>query len=277
MKLTKAIIAVAGYGTRRLPISKAVEKCMMPVLNRPIVDYIVQDAIQAGIREFYFVVNQGARQLKDFYSRDGVFEDYLRRNGKEQMIPLITPPANCTFRFVEESVNQTYGTTVPVWLCREFIEPNEHVLVIAGDQFFYNPDGSSETAQFLQAAQAAGTNSAMLAVEVPRKEVGKYGIISVTPDGGHELFKDIVEKPKIDEAPSNLNNASFYLFEHKIFDFVAEGMHKLNHGEYYITDVINDYVAAGNQVAVIRNHGEYLDCGNAQGWLRANNRLAGVA
>lgn len=274
MKLTKAIIPVAGYGTRRLPVSKSIEKCMMPVLNRPIVDYVVQDCIAAGIRDFYFVVNQGATQLKSYYGRDDVFENYLRRNGKDNMIDLIQPPQDCQFHFIEQQVNESYGTTVPVWLCRDVIEPDEHVLVIMGDQFFFNQDGSSETAAFLGAVQKAGTPSAMLAVEVPHHDVSKYGIISTTQTGEFELFKTVVEKPAIENAPSNLNNASFYLFEQKIFDFIAQGMHTITNGEHYITDVLNAYVQAGNQVAVIRNRGEYLDCGNVDGWLHANNMLA---
>lgn len=276
MKPTKAIIPVAGYGTRRLPISKAIEKCMLPVLNRPIVDYIVQDCIKAGITEFYFVVNEGASQIRTFYTRNEKLESYLKRHGKEEMVGLLQPPTGCNFHFIEQPLGRDYGTTVPVWLCREYIKPEENVLVIMGDQFFFNRDGQSEAAHFLHRAQQAGAESAMLAVEVPHEEVSRYGIVSVRPDGDHEMYVSIVEKPSVDEAPTNLNNASFYLLDHKMFEFVQAGMQKLNHGEHYITDVLNDYVAAGNPVAVIRNRGEYLDCGNVDGWLYANERLAAV-
>ncbi len=275
MKPTKAIIPVAGYGTRRLPVSKALEKCMLPVLNRPIVDYIVQDCIKAGIKDFYFVVNQGATQLKSFYERDEHLEAYLRRNNKDKLLPVVAPPQDCSFHFVEQPVDKDYGTTVPVWLCREFIAPSEKVLVIMGDQFFLNQDGQSEAAHFLdQALKSDMPASAMMAVEVPHDQVSKYGIVSLKPHNGYELYESIIEKPSVDEAPTNLNNGSFYLFDHKVFEFVEQGMHKLNHGEHYITDVLNDYVSAGNDVAVIRNRGEYLDCGNVDGWLYANNTLA---
>jgi UTP--glucose-1-phosphate uridylyltransferase len=276
MNLTKVIIPVAGYGTRRLPVSKALEKCMLPVLNRPIVDYTVQDCIKAGIREFYFIINQDAAQLKAFYGYDQKFADYLDKNGKGHMKSLIEPPKDCIFHFIEQPVDKTYGTTVPVWLCRDYFTPDESVLVIMGDQFFYSPDGESEVAHFLQAAKATGLASAMLAVEVPHKDVSKYGIVSLRKEGDNEIYENIIEKPSIEDAPTNLNNGSMYLFDHKIFSFLEAGMHKLNHGEYYITDVLNDYSAAGNNVAVIRNKGEYLDCGNVDGWLYANNRLYGA-
>lgn len=274
MKPTKAIIPVAGYGTRRLPVSKSLEKCMLPVLNRPIVDYIVQDCIKAGITEFYFVINKGATQIKTYYQRDPNLEDYLKRHGKEDLLPQVMPPEDCTFHFVEQPVNKDYGTTVPVWLCREFVKPGENVLVVMGDQFFLNRDGESEAAHFLDIATKPNTPvTAMLAVEVPHQDVSKYGIVSVKPHNGYELYEHIVEKPSIDEAPTNLNNASFYLFDYKVFEFLEAGMHRLNHGEYYIIDVLNDYAAAGNEVAVIRNRGEYLDCGTVDGWLHANNVL----
>lgn len=276
MNVTKVIIPVAGYGTRRLPVSKSVEKCMIPVLNRPIVDYIVQDCIKAGIREFYFVINKGATQLKDFYSANPTLETYLNRNGKQDMISLIQPPGECTFNFIEQEVNQTYGTTVPVWLCRDAVKEGERVLVIMGDQFFFNPDGSSEAAHFLQQAAAAGTPSAMLAVEVPRAEVSKYGIVSLKKQGNFDLYERIVEKPAIEDAPSNLNNGSFYLVDRSFFAFLESGMKQTGGGELMITDVLNAYSDAGNQVAVIRNQGEYLDCGTVDGWLGANNRVAEV-
>ncbi|NCU40297.1 hypothetical protein EOL73_00875 [Candidatus Saccharibacteria bacterium] len=83
---TKAIIAVAGYGTRRLPISKAVEKCMVPLLNRPIVDYVVEDCVKAGVKDIYFVVSGDARQLRNYYERDMELEAYLERKGKNDLL-----------------------------------------------------------------------------------------------------------------------------------------------------------------------------------------------
>jgi len=277
MKVTKAIIPVSGYGTRRLPVSKSLEKCMMPVLNRPIVDYVVRDILKAGIRDFYFVVQKNmSAQIRAFFGHDHPMEAYLSKHGKTEMLNMIQPPAGCTFHFIEQDVDAMYGTTPTVWLCREFIEPDEHVLVVMGDQFFFNEDGASEAKHFLEKAEATGTPSAMLAVEVPHKDVSRYGIVSTVAHEQYELYERIVEKPSIDEAPTNLNNASFYLFDYKFFDFLDAGMHKVGGVEYYITDVLNDYVSAGNKIAVIRSRGEYLDCGNVEGWLAANNRLAEV-
>lgn len=274
MRCTKAIIPVAGFGTRRLPLTKAIEKCMIPVLNRPVVDYIVQDCLAAGIRDIYFVVGESCEQLKRYYGRNAALEEYLAKHAKDQLLELIKSPENATFHFIIQPFDGRYGTSVPVWLCRDVIEEGEKVLVIMGDQFMFNSDGASEAAHFLAAAEAADTPSAMLAVEVLPQDVSKYGIIEVESRGGHDYFKQIIEKPAPEVAPSNLNNASFYLFDKLFFSFLDAEMHRIRSDEHVITDPLNAYVQAGNAIAVIRNRGEYLDCGTVEGWLYANQRVA---
>jgi UTP--glucose-1-phosphate uridylyltransferase len=270
MKISKAIIPVAGYGTRRLPITKALEKNMLPVGNRPIIDYVVQDCIAAGIRDFYFVVGEQSSQLRIFYGHNQALEDHLRAHNKEHYIEQIQPPKGCTFHYIVQDSQQPYGTAVPVWLARDVIDDDEHALVIMGDQFFYHKDGHSEAAWFMGAVQRAGTPAAMLAVEVPREEVSRYGIVATTPAGDFEHYDHIVDRPTVEEASSNLNNASFYLFNKQMIDEVTKYMQVPREGEYMLTDPINTYADAGNKVAVIRAQGQYLDCGTVEGWLHAN-------
>jgi UTP--glucose-1-phosphate uridylyltransferase len=273
MKCTKAIIPVAGFGTRRLPVTKAVEKCMLPVLNRPVIDYIVADCIAAGITEFFFVVGEDCRQLKQYYQRNQALEKHLVAHHKQRLLELIQPPQGCQFHFIEQTAHLPYGTSVPVWLCRNIVGADEQVLVIMGDQFLFNADGSSETAHFLHEAAQAAAPSAMLGVSVPKAEVHKYGIVSTQKRGNSDYFQYIIEKPTPELAPSNLMNASSYLFDKDFFAFVAEDMEHTREGEYLITDPLNTYVEAGHDIAVIRNHGEYLDCGTVEGWLHANQRV----
>src|SRR3989344_4992082 len=100
MKPTKAIIPVAGYGTRRLPVAKSIEKCMMPLLNRPIVDYIVEDCIKAGMSDIYFVISNGAPQLRSYYEHNQDLEDYLTKKGATEQLQAIKPPEGVNFHFV---------------------------------------------------------------------------------------------------------------------------------------------------------------------------------
>jgi UTP--glucose-1-phosphate uridylyltransferase len=268
MNCTKAIIPMAGYGTRRLPITKAIDKCMLPVGNRPIVDYVVEDCIKAGVSDIIFVVGEQFDQLQQFYGRNLLLEEYLKGRGKtKELEEIIDLAEKATFHYVVQDQHQPYGTAVPVALCADMIGADEQVLVLMGDDFIYNRDGSSEVARLLAAAENAGTTAGMLAVEVAREDVHLYGVVR-TEEG---VFKEIVEKPKTEDAPSNLVNISKYLFDkdllHHAQDIAFD--HSIT-GERYVTDALNRYIASGKKIAVQAVQGEYLDGGSTDGWLYAN-------
>lgn len=275
MTPTKAIIPVAGYGTRRLPITKSVEKCMMPLLNRPIVDYIVQDCIKTGVTDIYFVISGKAVQLRDYYSHNEKLENYLQQKGAVEQLQAVKPPEGVNFHFIEqESPDGAYGTTVPVWSCRDIVEPDEAVLVIMGDQCLWREDGGSDVADLAAAVEARQTNAGMVAVPVPKDQVHYYGIVAYDDA---KNFSHIADKPKTEEAPSNLNNASIYLVPSSFWEFVQADMERPHTGEYLITDVLNDFAAAQNTVAVYEAKGTYLDCGNLEGWVEANDYMLALA
>jgi UTP--glucose-1-phosphate uridylyltransferase len=275
MRCKKAIIPVAGYGTRCLPITKAIEKCMLPVGNRPIIDYVVEDCLRAGIEEIIFVVGENFEQLKRYYGHNTLLEDYLQDRGKTAELEKVRSiGGQARFRYVIQDQYQPYGTSVPVWLTRYLVQPDESVLVVFGDQFFFRKDGASELADFVAQAEAAGTPSAMMAVEVPWEEVSSYGIVATKKQGDVELYEQIIEKPSREEAPSNLNNASCFILSHGIFPYLEQNVNQKTTGERYITDAINAYVNDGHQMAVVRAQGDYLDCGTTASWLRTNNFMA---
>lgn len=274
MTITKAIIPVAGWGSRRLPVTKAIEKAMLPIGNRPVIDYVVQDCLRAGITDIYFVVGDENSQLRAYYQDNDALNEYLKANNKSDYLALVAPPSGVTFHYVVQDVaNGKYGTTVPVWLCREFVDDDEQVLVIMGDQFFYRTDGGSNAADLIRLVEAQGVQAGLLGVPVPDEEVHKYGIIEKDDQG---FYKRIVEKPAAGEAPSNLNNASFYLFDAKLFEYFDDDINAPHTGEYMIIDPINSYVADGNKVIVGTAQGEYLDAGSVEGWLHANNTVVAI-
>lgn len=271
MTVSKAIIPVAGWGTRRLPITKAIEKCMLPLGNRPLVDYVVRDCLQAGITEFYFVVGEQSEQLQAYYRDNIALNDYLKAKHAETLIELVKPPANVQFHYITQPSYGKYGTTIPVSLCQDFIEPNEQFLVIMGDQSFFKPDGGSNAARLIELviSSSSTARSGLLGVPVAAEDIGQYGIIEQNAEG---MFTRIIEHPKPGETDSRLNNASFYLFEQAIFDAIQSDLARPHSPgqEYWLTDVINDYIASGRQMLVGEASGTYLDCGNVQGWLHAN-------
>jgi UTP--glucose-1-phosphate uridylyltransferase len=273
MKPTKAIIAVAGYGTRRLPITKTIEKCMLPIGNRPIVDYVVEDCVNNGITDIIFVVGEQHEQIKNYYSgQNAQLESYLEAKGKtKELAELRGVSRNANFRYVVQDRNQPYGTATTVALCVDLVEDNEQVLFLAGDDFIYNPDGKSAITQLLDGLEGTGATSALLGAEIAHEDVNKYGVIELKDDGA---FVQIVEKPDIDSAPSNLINISKYIFDKDVVKHAVTvlGQPAAN-GECQITDALNMYVAEGKKAIVVRAQGEFFDGGNHEGWLYANNKL----
>lgn len=269
MKITTAIIPVAGWGTRRLPITKSIEKCMLPIGNRPLVDYVVQDCLQAGINEIYFVVGEDSDQLEKYYRSNIKLNDYLRQNGKEEKLPMVAPLENVRLHFIVQPSYGKYGTAIPVALAAEHVPDGESVVVLMGDDFVYNTDGISETARLIE---AAGDGSAMMGVKVPRDDVSRYGVIEKDENNN---FVQIIEKPTPENAPSDLINVSKYVLDTAALRHVMRYVETDRDDEFYITDPINDYVAAGGSLSVVTAHGQFLDGGSVEGWLHANNVVVG--
>ena len=271
MNITKAIIPVAGWGTRRLPITKAIEKCMLPIGNRPVVDYVVQDCIAAGITDIYFVVSQDSTQLQQYYGDNAELNTYLIANNKENMLPLIRPLRDVTFHYIAQPSNSKYGTAIPVGLVAPELKQGESAVVLMGDDFIYNQDGSSEVARLL-AATPEGGNS-MLGANIPRERVGGYGVLELDAQNN---FVRIVEKPQPEEAPSTLINISKYVLNYDLMMAIAHYSEVVLSGEYYITEPINQYVYGGGSIKVVEARGRYLDGGTLPGWLHANNVVVGA-
>ncbi|MCB9819824.1 hypothetical protein H6796_00740 [Candidatus Nomurabacteria bacterium] len=271
MSITKAIIPVAGWGTRRLPITKTIEKCMLPIGNRPIVDYVVRDCLLAGIDELIFIVGEDSTQLEDYYRSNIKLNDYLERNGKSDKLPMVAALKNVKLHFITQPSYGKYGTAVPVALASEYIGAGESAVVLMGDDFIWNKDGSSEVKRLIESTPNG--ECGLLAAEVPKDEVSRYGVIERDSDGN---YIRIIDQPKPDEAPSNLINISKYILTKEVID-AAASLPPASNGEYQLPDAINDYVTGGGAVKVVPAKGEYLDGGTLEGWLHANNIVLGFA
>lgn len=267
--ITKAIIPVAGWGTRRLPITKAIEKCMLPVGNRPVVDYVVRDCIMAGITEIFFVVNKGSTQLQQYYSDNTRLNEYLEYSGKHDLMELAKPPQGVVFHFIEQDSNGKYGTAIPLSLVYPLLKKGESALYVMGDAFSHAPDGMSEFANLIAGTPEGGVS--LLSAQVPIEEVSRYGVIDFHEDTG--LFQGIVDYPHPDQAPSNQINLADYVLNYDVMTKVHEYCQLDVSGEYYLTMVVSQYVVDGGAVSVVPSRGEYLDCGNVHGWLRANDLI----
>ena len=275
-KITKAIIPVAGWGTRRLPITKVIEKSMLPVGNRPLVDYSVQELIKAGITDIYMVIsNVEPCQVQEFYRDNLALNDYLIERGKADRLALAkTLPDHVKIHYTTQDPAGQYGTAVPIALVVEEFNLDEPVLVFMGDDFVWNPDGESAAESLINSLQNAD-ESAILGVEIPRERVDKYGVLSVK-DG---QLVGVVEKPSVEEAPSNMINVSKYIMSRDLLYRVVDYVKTHNFGpldqEYLVTDPIDEYIKAGGVMRVAPTTGEYLDGGSVDGWVHANNVVTG--
>ena len=275
--ITKAIIPVAGWGTRRLPITKIIEKSMLPVGNRPLVDYSVQELIRAGVKDIYMVIsNVEPCQVREFYKDNLALNQYLIDRGKEDRLKLAkTLPDDVTIHYTVQDPAGKYGTAVPIAMVVEEYKIDEPVLVFMGDDFIWNPDGESAAEALIKASGENG-DSAILGVEIAKDKVEKYGVLS-EKDGN---LIGVVEKPKPEEAPSNLINVSKYIMSPDLLTRIVEYVKNHDFGpldqEYMVTDPIDDFIKEGGVIRVAPTTGEYLDGGSVEGWLHANNVVCGA-
>lgn len=277
MKVTKALILAAGYATRRLPITKVIAKYMLPIGNRPIIDYVVEDLVKAGITDIYVALNEQGGQVRDYYSKNEKLEQYLKERNKLDALAVVQDLPKVKFHFYDytEWPKLPLGTAMPVigFMQKFSLADDEQLLVVGSDDFVYKPSTGSAAKQLIESVAAAGATSGMLTVEVSDDKLGRYGIV----EANGQDFVRIIEKPKAKETPSNLANISKYLFDKKLLEATKKAMQNADPilGEALLTDALNYYVADGGRIHVAIANGEYLDGGSTEGWLYANNRVLG--
>lgn len=278
MKVTKAIVLAGGYGTRRLPLTKAIDKCMLPIGDRPIIDYVVQDCVNAGITDIYIALSQLGEQVRAYFGRNVNLERYLLDRGKTEALELAKSLPKARLHFFDDShwPDEAQGTASPVArFTRDYqLADDEQIVVVGGDDFIYRPEGGSAVKQLIKSTEAAGLTCGLIGVEVPREKVSQFGVFEVGKDGS---FISVVEKPNVEDAPSNLINVSKYIFDKEMLEHVVWTMDHVNpvHQEAQLTDALNRYVKSGKKIHIAAVKGEYLDGGTLQGWLHANNRVVG--
>jgi UTP--glucose-1-phosphate uridylyltransferase len=275
MKISKAIIPVAGWGTRRLPITKIIEKSMLPVGNRPLVDYSVQELIKAGVKDIYMVVsNVEPCQVRAFYQDNLALNLYLRERGKEDKLEKAkTLPDDVKIHYIAQDPSAKYGTAVPVALVVEEYNINEPVLVFMGDDFIWNPGGKSSAEALIESIKDP-SESALCAIDGPYEALLNGGALTIED----EKIVKITEKPKPEEV-TGLASVSKYILSPDMLKEIVEYVHTHDFGptdqEYLITDPFETYIKKGGVMRAARVGGEYLDGGTVEGWVHANDVVAG--
>ena len=273
--ITKAIIPVAGWGTRRLPITKVIEKSMLPVGNRPLVDYSVQELIAVGVTDIYMVVsNVEPCQVREFYKDNVALNQYLVDREKDDRLALAnTLPDNVTIHYVIQDPAASYGTAIPVAMAAEEFNIKEPVFVFMGDDFIWNPNGKSSASSLLDAVSNP-SESALIGISSPKEALYNGG--ALTTEGN--IIKKIVEKPS-EEQITGLASVSKYIISPDLMQEIIKYVHENNFGpmdqEYMITDPFATYIEKGGIMRAAKTDGEYLDGGTLEGWVHANNVVCG--
>ncbi len=265
MKITKAIIPAAGLGTRFLPATKAQPKEMLPLIDKPAIQYIVEEAVASGIKDLLIVTGRGKRAIEDHFDKSYELEDNLLRRGKLdrlQEIQQISAMAN--IHYVRQKEPKGLGDAV---LCAKHFIGNEPFAVLLGDDIIRSDRPCLQ--QLIQVHEMYKT-SVIGVQQVPYKETSKYGIIDrIWSDLPHRVswMQSLVEKPPADEAPSNYAIMGRYIFTPQIFD-ILEGIETSGDEELQLTDAIN-ILNETLPVIAYDFEGRRYDIGDKLGFIKA--------
>jgi UTP--glucose-1-phosphate uridylyltransferase len=271
MQLKKAVFPVAGMGTRFLPATKSIPKEMLPIVDRPIIQYAVDEAIEAGCDTLIFVTGRSKRAVEDYFDRNPELEAELEAKGKTEALELVRNiiPPHVKVLFVRQHAPLGLGHAV---LCAApMIGPDEHFAVLLPDDLI---DGHPEGVLSQMLPFAASTGGSVVAVEqVPRTDVSKYGIIApVEEQGARMRVSAIVEKPSIEEAPSTYAVVGRYILHPGIMKTLVD-LPPGAGGEIQLTDAIASLITE-MPVHGYRFAGRRFDCGSKLGFVEATVAMA---
>ncbi|MFK7764197.1 MAG: UTP--glucose-1-phosphate uridylyltransferase GalU [Roseobacter sp.] len=264
-KVTKAVFPVAGMGTRFLPATKSVPKEIMTLVDRPLIQYAIDEARAAGIKEFIFVTSRGKGALEDYFDLAPELEEQLRQKNKPDLLEVLQSTNMDSGEIAYIRQHKPLGLGHAVWCARRLIgdEPFAVILpddVIAGEKPCLQ--------QMVDAYQETGGNM-VAAMEVSPESASSYGILDVQQDMGSMVrVKGMVEKPPAGSAPSNLAVIGRYI----LAPSVLENLNNVDRGaggEIQLTDAIAEEIQNDNGVYGYRFHGQRFDCGSKSGFLQA--------
>ncbi len=264
-KVTKAIFPVAGMGTRFLPATKSVPKEIMTLVDRPLIQYAIDEAREAGIKEFIFVTSRGKGALEDYFDHAPQLEQELRKKGKTELLDILKSTNMDSGAIAYIRQHKALGLGHAVWCARRLIA-NEPFAVILPDDVIAAEKPCLK--QMVEAYEETGGNM-VAAMEVPKAKVSSYGVLDVKEDMGSMVsVNGMVEKPAAESAPSNLAVIGRYILSPNVLG----NLNKIKTGaggEVQLTDAIASEIEQGNDVYGYRFRGQRFDCGSKSGFLQA--------
>lgn len=268
MKIRKAILPVAGFGTRFLPATKAQPKEMLPVVDKPVVQYLVEEAVASGIEEIVFVTGRGKRAIEDHFDISYELESTLVEKNKTELLKEVQKlPGMAKFSYVRQSLPLGDGHAI---LQSYHIIGNEPVLVLFGDCIYDSNVPASK--QLIETYEKYGDSVIGLS-EVPREEVSKFGVIDgIAVDDKNMEVKKMVEKPKPEEAPSNFVAVGKYIITPEVFETLSTMSHGKS-GEIRLADAFDIMLEKNRPIYGRILDGKWLDTGDKFNFVKATIHL----
>ena len=264
-KVRKAVIPVAGYGTRFLPYTKAVPKAMLPIVNKPAIQIITEEVIKSGITEILFVVGYKKEVLQNHFSASKELDEVLLSKGKTNFYNEVKYPETMA-KFCYVTQEELNGTAKAIEIAKEFVG-NEPFAVLFGDDVMYNEE-KPVIKQLIDLYEETG-KTIVGCKNVSREDVTKYAsVLFDKVEGNVYNATEIIEKPKLEEVKSTISPLGRYVVTPEIFDIIANLKPSVN-GEYQFTDALDYEAKHGNALALVFDGTRY-DMGNRFGFLKAN-------
>jgi len=268
-KVRKAVIPAAGLGTRFLPATKATPKEMLPIVDKPTIQYIIEEAVASGIEEFLIITGRTKRSIEDHFDRSIELEMELANKNKKDLLKMVQEIANKNIYYIRQKEPKGLGHAV---LCAKDFIGDDPFAVLLGDDVVYNPKMPA-LKQLMGVYDKTGCG-VLGCQEVPKNEVCNYGIVDVEATKDSRTFKalDMVEKPTIKKAPSNLAILGQYIINPEIFD-ILEKTKPGKGGEIQLTDALKK-LAKQQTMYAYNFAGRHYDVGNKEGFLEATVEFA---
>lgn len=274
--IRKAVIAVAGYGSRFFPIAKTINKCMLPVLDKPVLHLAVEDCLRAGAQEIAIVTAPGDTQVRHYFSPDLEMEEHFLARGWEAKWERVAHLHELAdFTFLEQPRDGRYGTALPPMIAADFIGGDDF-LCLSGDDLLLRNDGGSDLADMVTHWDSTETAAALAAAVVPGDSANRYGVLLTNQREGDLVLERLAEKPANYTEPTAHAFISRGVFPGEFMTYLDKLQPSPASGEYQITDAITS-LAAERDVLVHPVTGAYLDCGDPAGLLAANLAAANAA
>ena len=267
--IKKAVLPVAGIGTRFLPASKATPKEMLPIIDKPLVQYAVEEAIEIGIEEIVFITNDEKHSIKKHFENNQKLEQKLLRKNKEEFVERLNPKIFKDIKFHYVIQEEQNGLGDAVLKAESLINGEAFALLLPDDLFFSKKSCLSQLSSIF-----LNTNASTIAVnKIDKNNIHKYGVIKPGKEKNQAiLIDDIVEKPVVEDAPSDIAVCGRYIFTSTIFDHLKK-IELDKSGEIQLTDAIKSLLSEEQVYAKIYE-GEKFDCGSKMGFVHATIALA---